>query len=156
MIVVSDTGPLNYLLLIEAVEILPSLYGAIVIPETVRQEMTHPNAPESVFQWAMQPPEWVSAHQPQTLLSLGLDPGEQAAISLAVEMGADLILMDERRGRREAQAQGLAVTGTLGVLAAAAQAGLIDMADAITRLSRTRFRASPALISALSAQFRAE
>ena len=88
--------------------------------------------------------------------SLGLDPGEAAAISLAVEIGSDLVLMDERRGRREAQTLGLALTGTLGVLAAAAQAGLIDTADALTRLGRTQFRAPPKLISTLLAQFGAE
>ena len=56
MIVVSDTGPLNYLPLIGAAEVLPPLYGAVIIPEAVRQEMMHPNTPEIVFQWASQMP----------------------------------------------------------------------------------------------------
>ena len=75
MIVVSDTGPLNYLLRLELIEILPHLYDSVVLPEAVRQEMLHSNAPAIVRAWASQPPEWAIVGQPQSLLPLELDAG---------------------------------------------------------------------------------
>ena len=149
MIVIADTSPLNYLRLIDAVQVLPTLYGSVVIPEEVRQELLHPDTPEIVRAWAAKLPEWVIVQQPQSLLPLPLDAGEIAAISLAVETRADLILIDERRGRRAAQSQHLAVTGTLGILANAARIGLLDFAEALAHLERTSFRISPELVTAL-------
>lgn len=156
MIVVSDTGPINYLLWIEAIDILPQLYETVVIPEAVRQELNHPVAPKRVRLWAASLPTWVFVRQPQLILPLPVDIGEQEAISLAVEMQADLILMDDRPGRKAADAQQLIVTGTLGVLEQAAGQGLIDLAEALERLQQTNFRAAPELLSALLARFSKE
>lgn len=64
-----------------------------------------------------------AAHAPQ---DLGLDPGETAAILLAESLGAGALVIDERRGRAVATARGLAVIGTLGVLAGARSAGALD------------------------------
>jgi Domain of unknown function (DUF3368) len=59
-------------------------------------------------------------------------------------MKVDLVLLDEARGRRAASEHfGLPVTGTLGVLDRAARLGLIDVADAVVKLRKTSFRASP-------------
>ena len=156
MIVVSDSGPLNYLIWIEAVDTLPQLYETVVIPEAVQRELSHPKAPVKVRQWVASLPDWVSVQSPKVLLALSVDIGEQEAISLAVEIGADLILLDDRNGREAAEAQELSVTGTLGVLRQAALRGLIDFADVLMRLSQTNFRASPELMRSLLAQFEAE
>jgi predicted nucleic acid-binding protein len=87
------------------------------------------------------------------LAFLGL--GEQEAIQLAEEQHADLLLMDERRGRLEAKRCGLRTTGTLGVLLSAGELGLIDAATAYRRLlSETTFRTSAALESQFLGQVR--
>lgn len=149
MIVVSDTGPLNYLIRLDVITVLPKLYGSVVIPEMVRQEMSHAGSPAPVRAWAAQLPDWVSVGQTQSLLPLTLDAGELAAISLAVAIGADLILMDDLHGRRAAASQNLKTTGTLGILAEAAAAGMLDLADALTRLQQMGFYVSETLVRTL-------
>jgi predicted nucleic acid-binding protein len=78
--------------------------------------------------------------------SLKLTGGEREVILLAEEISADLLLMDERTGRREAVLRNLFVTGTLGILRAAAERGLVDGNEAIKRLTETSFRGSPKLL----------
>jgi len=63
MIVVADTSPLNYLLLIDAIHILPALYGEIIVPTEVHEELQHPRAPAVVREWAINPPEWIEIRQ---------------------------------------------------------------------------------------------
>jgi predicted nucleic acid-binding protein len=66
--------------------------------------------------------------------------GEAAALELAAEIHADLILMDDRRGVAAAFDLRIHVTGTLGLLARAAKLGIIDLSDAFARIKRTNFR----------------
>lgn len=151
MIVVSDTSPLNYLILTGYVHLLEALYGRVVIPRAVWDELRSPGAPAEVREWVDAIPDWAEVREPVgPLAAPNLDPGEREAISLALELRADLVLLDERRGRREAAGRGLAVTGTLGVLDAAARRGLIDLSEALTRLRRTSFRVRPNLLQELS------
>lgn len=123
MIVVSDTSPLNYLILINTIELLPQLYGRVLVPSHVCQELLDPAGLPRVREWMTAPPDWlevrpVSAPLPEAVLA-ALDRGEQEAISLAAELQVPL-LIDDRRGRVVAQAQGLHVVGTLGILGTAA------------------------------------
>lgn len=75
-----------------------------------------------------------------------LDPGEREAIQLAEENRADLLLIDERKGRNEAKRRGIATTGTLGVLLAAGKPGLLNAEYTYRRLVReTSFRTAPGL-----------
>jgi len=78
-----------------------------------------------------------------------LDIGEREAITLALELGADLILIDERDGREAALACGLRVAGTLRVLADAAAIDAVDLAQAFAALRSTSFRADPRLMELL-------
>ena len=79
----------------------------------------------------------------------GLDEGETAAIALAISLGADLLLMDDRKGVIVARGKGLRVTGTLGVLDIAAERGLVNFAQAVARLRGTTFRIPEALLDSL-------
>ena len=149
MIVVADTSPLNYFVQIGCESVLPSLYQRVLIPLSVLDELRHPDAPKVVAAWLLDLPAWIevrpTAGSPDAALA-DLDPGEREAIQLAQEQRADLLLIDERRGRLEAKRRGLATTGTLGVLLAAGQRGLIDAAAAYQRLAtKTNFRCSPEL-----------
>lgn len=155
MIVVSDTSPLNYLILTGYAHLLESLYGRVVIPSAVWEELRQPGAPAPVKQWVEDLPAWVEVREPAAPdATLNLDPGEREAITLALELRADLVLLDERRGRREAVGRGLSVTGTLGVLDAAAERGLVELAEAVARLRQTTFRVPPSLLHELLARGR--
>lgn len=146
MIVISDTTPLNYLVLIELESALPKLFEQVLIPPAVLNELRHIRAPDVVRNWAMQPPDWLTIRPPQEVRSLGLDGGETEAISLALEVHAGLVLIDELDARRVATDLGLEVRGTLAVIGMAAEAGLVDAAIAVDRLEATSFRAPPSLL----------
>jgi len=149
MIVVADTSPLNYLIQIGCASLLPALYERVLIPTAVVAELDDPRTPAVVKRWLLHVPKWVevlrTASAPDAELSF-LGPGEREAIQLAQERHADLLLIDERRGRFEAMRRGLFTTGTLGVLLASAERGLVDAQASYHRLLReTNFRATPAL-----------
>lgn len=146
-LVIADSGPIRYLVVIGAIETLPKLYSRIVLPEVVVQEITHQSAPAAVRTWASMLPNWVEvlagAEKPTPELDAVLDAGEAAAITLAKEIHADLVLLDEREGRRMAVKSGLKIAGTIGVLEAAAEKRLIDLQEYLTKLQATNFRIDP-------------
>lgn len=156
MIVISDTSPLCYLLLIELIDLLPELYDRIVIPEIIRDELAAPKSPAIVQAWIAPPPSWLEIRAvttSNTLSADALDPGERDAIVLAEELQADLILLDDQAARAVATQRGLAIVGVLGILVKAGQQGKIDFPTAISRLQQTTFRASASLIQTLIDQF---
>lgn len=152
MIVVADTSPINYLLLIDQIDLLPRLFQAIIIPDVVRDEMVDPSAPSVLQQWINNPPPWLVVQAvsgiDETLNTL--DPGEQAAITLAQTLPADLLIIDERLGRRVASDRGIPIIGTLGILDDAARQGLVELSDVIARLQQTNFRISRRIIQSFS------
>src|SRR5215510_7996343 len=131
MLVVADTSPIHYLVLLQQETLLPILYERVVIPPAVSEELQRPSTPDMVRQWMSHPPAWLIVQQPQQPLSVQrfprLDDGELEAIPLAQELGVSLLLMDDFEGREEAERRALTVTGTLGVLETAAIRGLIDL-----------------------------
>ena len=151
MIVVSDTTPLHYLILIDQVHLLPALFGHVVTTPEVVDEMDQPESPEQLRQWVSQLPDWLEIKEPSTRLPAvaRLGRGEATAISLATELKADALLIDERDGARVARAQGLFVTGTLGVLTTASKRRLVSLRDALQALASTNFRHSPQMFEQL-------
>ena len=154
MTVVSDTSPISYLVLIGREEVIGELYGEVLVPEAVHRELVHPRGPEVVRERTSNSPSWMKVEAAESdagSLRRGeeqegslqdLDPGEREAILLAVRKEADLLLIDERAGRAVARKRGITVTGTIGVLGAAAQTGLVDPAKSVCDLRETTFRAS--------------
>jgi predicted nucleic acid-binding protein len=147
MIVVSDTSPLNYLLQICLVDVLPRLYGQIYIPHEVHEELLASGASAKLQQWAMHPPAWLQVQSALLdILALeGLDSGERAAINLAVEIHAGQMLVDDGQARRILlQKFNLSVKGTLGVLLEGHLAGYLNAYEAFGLLRRnTNFYCTP-------------
>lgn len=152
MIVVADTSPLNYLILIGEEKLLPKLFGRVVIPRVVFDELQAAGASVEVREWANNLPEWIEIKQAKLTAGSALDildAGEREAILLAQELAADLLLVDDRQARRAAADFGIAITGTLGILDKAAREGLIDLETAIKRMQKTNFRIADDLIQKL-------
>lgn len=148
MVVVADTSPINYLILIGQIDLLKQLYARILIPPSVLAELKHPVAPKPVREWADNAPNWVEVLSPKTSLILAqLDLGESEAIALATELRAEVVLIDEQAGRQEALRRGLKVAGTLSVLDEADQAGLVVFDNVLAELRKTSFRVSQAVLS---------
>jgi predicted nucleic acid-binding protein len=153
--IVADTTPLNYLVLIEAAEVLHRLYIRVLIPPSVLAELSGPDAPAQVRTWALQPRNWLRVaplQAPADSALKHLDPGERDAIALAAEQQASLLLMDERDGVAAARARNLKVIGTLGVLDIAAARGWLDLQDMFTRLRQTTFRSPQKLMATMLEQ----
>jgi predicted nucleic acid-binding protein len=142
LLVVADTSPIRYLVEIGHIGLLPQLFGKVFIPVVVYDELRHPSAPAPVHAWVNSLPGWlevlpVAASDDPAFQSL--DDGERSALTLGMILGADLILIDDRKGATVALQKGFQITGTLGVLTRSAQRGLLDLADALARLKLTNF-----------------
>jgi predicted nucleic acid-binding protein len=145
------------LVLIGEVDLLPRLYGEVLIPDAVARELTDAEAPAAVTEWASQLPPWVEV-RPNPVSSERLerlDEGERAAILLAqAQVSPVLLLIDDADGRAEAERRNIQSIGTLGILRAAALRNFVDLAAALTRLRSTNFRCASVLIDELVAEDR--
>lgn len=131
MLIVSDTTPLISLLKAGRIDLLQKMFGKIIIPDAVYNELTqnpayHEEAAiikESKFIYV----ESVENTESVKILRnvTGLDAGESEAIVLMDEKKADLLLIDERRGRKVAEQMGLKLAGTIGVLLRAYDKGFL-------------------------------
>ena len=146
MIVVSDAGPINYLIQIEQIQLLNLLFSQMVVPAAVVEELSSPSTHPVVRMWMANPPEWMLIQDPQQILNLDKrGKGERAAIALALELHASL-LCDDGTARQMARQAGLLVSGTLGVLQQAHKRGLIEIDLTLDRLvNTTNFYITPKL-----------
>ena len=153
MVVVADSGPLHYLVLLDQVDLLHRFYGRVAVPDAVAAELQSSGTPAAVSAWIGQPPSWVEAlpvaSEAVLAVTEDLDPGERSAIALAEILHADLLRIDEAAGRAEAKRRCLRVTGTLGVLRAGAELGLVNVPDVMARLSATSSYIDEALLKAV-------
>jgi uncharacterized protein len=130
VIVVSNTSPIFYLSTIGQLDLLRQLYGKIIIPNAVFNEITSVGNTDAsaaivpTLSWIQTQP--VSDQAFIHTLSVELDPGEAEAIALAVELKANRLLINERLGRAAAMRSSLQVTGVLGILIAAKRRKLIQ------------------------------
>src|SRR6185369_4967657 len=129
MIVVSNTSPITSLAAVGQFELLQKLYGEIHIADAVWHELNHgerrhPGSHE------VEAAAWVGRHSVSnqslvTVLRRDLDQGESETLALAIELKADLVLLDEQEGRHAAMRFGLRPLGVLGVLLRAKSLGVI-------------------------------
>ncbi len=153
MIVISDTSAITNLAAIQHLRLLSQLYNQVTIPEAVYRELAdvEPAVPGTL---EAQTASWIQVRQvtnhyfvERLQQEARLDPGESEAIALALELNADLLLIDERRGRAEADRLGLRITGLLGILVEAKRQNHIvavkPVMDAL--IATSEFRVSPAL-----------
>ena len=153
MIVVSNTSPINYLLLIDHLDVIQQLFGGVFVPQAVCDELSRSYSPAVVRQWAINLPEWVEVRHADVPDDLSdLHNGESETIALAGELTADLVLLDERKASKIARTRGLVVTGTLGVLGKAFAQDLIDLDEAFDRLKDTSFYVDPQLLREILAR----
>jgi predicted nucleic acid-binding protein len=141
-LVVADTGPLNYLVQIGQIDVLQSLFSNVIVPQSVLDECCHPGAPDSVNAFGQTPPSWirgVSLKERSIPDHPRLSRTDLEAVLLARESGG-ILLMDDAEGRREATSSGVVCMGTLGILAAAAERGLLSFAEAAEQLQKTNIR----------------
>ena len=140
-LVVADSSPIRYLAVLNVIGVLPQLYDRVILPRSVLNELCHPHAPAEARSWASALPAWAEVRQ-AARIELGdvLDAGEAEAIALAEELGADLVLIDEREARRVAVERGLKVAGIIGVLEQSAARHLIDLRQSLEKLLGTNFR----------------
>jgi predicted nucleic acid-binding protein len=157
-VIISNTTPINYLVLIDQINVLRHLYAHVMIPQAVFGELQDEGTPGKVKAWVASHPEWLEVRTvsaPLDPMLASLDVGEREAISLAKEIRADALIIDEPDGREAAKRQGLRVIGTLRVLYDAAEAGLCELEQTYDDLQHTTFRAHPQLFRAfLDAHFR--
>jgi len=135
-IVIADTSCLIALTNIEAINILKELYQEIFITEEILDEFG-----ESVPEWIKI--EKVKNEKYKKLLDQVLDPGEASAIALALDCDNVLLVLDDLKGRKEAEKLGFKITGTLGVLFKAKQLGIInELKVYLEKLKNVGFRIS--------------
>ena len=149
-IVVSDTTAIIHLSRINALDLLRQLYMTIVVPDAVYQELVA-NGPDQPGAKEVATSRWIQRRTVTDLdavreLSAHLDPGECEAIVLAQEMGADLLIIDEKLGRDHARRRGLTIIGMIGILIGAKQSGRIPrIRPYLDALVSTKLELSPAL-----------
>lgn len=153
MIVVSDTSAITNLAAIQHLQLLPQLYEQVIVPEAVYRELgdIEPPVPGTI---EVQTAPWLEVRQvinrdavKRLQDEVRLDPGESEAIALSLELKAALLLIDERRGRAEADRLGIKITGLLGILIEAKRKHLIVAVKPLmdSLIATSDFRVSPAL-----------
>jgi predicted nucleic acid-binding protein len=160
---VVNATPLIALSVTGHLDLLEQLFELVYLPHSVYEEVVDRgrDRPGSLV---VQQADWLNIQQPsQTspipVALMGLDIGEQDVILLGQELNADWLIIDERLGRKIAQAMNFRVKGTLGILLVARQRGLISAAEAkqaVQQLHQSSVRISPRLLFWFQSQLESE
>ena len=150
-VVVANTTPLIALALISRLDLLPRLYGQVVMPPAVWDEISAGGS-AGIGSAEVRQATWLRVtplQDPRRAdLLADLDRGEAEVIALAQELDADLVILDERLARRHAARLGLTLTGTLGVLLKAKERGLVStVAPLIDQLRQGGIRLSDGVVA---------
>lgn len=153
MIVVADSGPIIHLSAVGRLGLLPALYGRVVVPRLVFDEVVVAGA-QLPGSSELAAAAWVDVVESDVTdplflaLREELDPGESAALAHATQRAARLMLVDDRKARLAAQRLGVAVRGTLGVLIEAKRRGELErIAPVVDALVASGLWLSPAVIA---------
>ena len=152
MSVIINATPLIALAVVEQLELLPQIFGEIIVPTTVYNEVIGQGLERPGAQIIAQA-NWLQIVSPKTTSSvepmlLGLDQGEMDVLLLARERQPEWVIIDERQARRVARAMGIPVKGTVGVLLTAGLAGLRSKEEVLsyaTTMVKAGLRISPQL-----------
>ena len=155
MIVISDTTPIVSLIKISRIDLLEKLFGEVCIPEAVFRELTTNTIFESEAE-IVKNSSFLKITPVKNLKSLeilqaasGLDDGESESIILADELKSDILVIDERKGRKVAQKLGITITGTIGILIQAHDEKIIstkEIKSYLEQLRNSSIRLSESLI----------
>ena len=141
--IVCDSGPLRYLILLGYETLLPDMFGTVIVPAVVASELTRPASPEVVRRFFFSPPIWMT-FAGEAAISAEKHAGEWAAIELAQRNKA-VLLIDDSDARLAAVQRRLRILGTVGLFFAAETAGRVDVVVALDRLRQTNFHFGPRL-----------
>lgn len=128
-IIVSDTSCIGYLIQINSLNLLQAIYGEIIIPKAVNDEILQlENKGHSLLEFKSS--EWIHIYPANNISNVKeyqyvLDQGELQAISIAIDLHADLLIIDEKLGRIVATSMGFEITGLVGILITAKSMNLI-------------------------------
>ena len=154
MIVVADTTPIITLMKLQRLDLLEKLFDTVLVPNAVFEELISNSNYLTEAQMVVECPFLkrleVSDRQSIKILHevVGLDVGESEAIALAEENHADLLIIDERKGRRVAKQMELKITGTIGILLQAYDCKILSQEEILScseRLRNSRIRISDSL-----------
>jgi predicted nucleic acid-binding protein len=159
MTAVSDTSPLRYLIAIGRADLIHDIFDRVLIPPGVEEELIDPAAPKAVRQWIEERPIWLETRDlvrlPDPELAERLDRGEAEAIWLAMDLHADFLMIDEKRGRQMAAARGIIVIGVMGILLESYRRRRIrHPLEILAELGASGFRVSRRLVREFEEQIR--
>ncbi len=155
MTVVSNTTPLIGLASIQRFDLLQQLFGEVYIPQAVYDEAVIAGREEGGAKREISASTWIKTigvkdHLAVEVLLDEMDLGKAEVIVLARELGAEWVLMDERKGRRKLSQLGINKIGTLGILLKAKQVGLLQaIRPEVEKLRQQSFSMSQAVVDAI-------
>ncbi|GMO70563.1 MAG: DUF3368 domain-containing protein [Treponemataceae bacterium] len=152
MIVVCDSSPLFALVICDKLDLLDKLYDEILLPFTVFRESTITGKPyaEMIRVWGQNKVAKITDDKLFQAVHFILDAGEAEAITLYQEKSADVLLIDEQKGRRIAKHYNINIIGTLGILLKAKHAGILtEIASSVKLLRQSKIRISDELYNSI-------